>query len=314
MALPVPASAPPTRAFLKGLDSSAALSRGTFLAYDPSYVRVPYAYGVIAGSDEGVRHFFARTHLGKGIIADELTVGEKLEFCIWKEVTASESSHQVATEGSWAYNIVRAANLQDGPATVSSPVSHAATNRTARDDSPETPLSQLVPPKKAARKAAAAQKRPAAEVARVQGVAVIQNVEHGAKRWRLLKRDADAIAAPPARDAGQDRVSTAATAALQGKNDICRQQKQDTSTKPCSEMQASEPEAQSLEMLVKGLLQGNCNSETWASSLRQFYATSLIALLDHELATVNNTISEQMQVLGKQGRAPIVKYSGVCMP
>ena len=47
------------------------LHSGTLVSYDSSCSRVPYAYGVV-GDASGGKHLFARSHLGRGVVAELL--------------------------------------------------------------------------------------------------------------------------------------------------------------------------------------------------------------------------------------------------
>lgn len=89
-----PAQLPPTEppeAPQNG-DMAAEVS-GTLVAYDGSCSRVPYAFGVVQDA-AGVRHFFGRVHLGRGVVAEALRPGQPLEFRVLAGLRAS-----------WAYSI-----------------------------------------------------------------------------------------------------------------------------------------------------------------------------------------------------------------
>jgi len=99
----VPPMGPP-RVTADNIANASCPVHGALFSYDPSCGHVPYAYGVIRGVD-GRQHFFARAHLSRGIIADDLDIGEELEFHVHE--AANFFSGECQGVVTWAYAIRR---------------------------------------------------------------------------------------------------------------------------------------------------------------------------------------------------------------
>eukprot|EP00439_Symbiodinium_sp_Y106_P021920 s427_g2.t1 len=307
--LPAPPCEPPPAPAAE--DGGTRLA-GTFQGFDASLNRVPFAYGLIRGPDQQ-EHFFARTHLQRGVIAELLSLGTALEFF----------AHKPGSGGgvSWAYAVRKPQSeakpfafrrILAGPPGASTRISGLPEaigrqngkalslevaqppidlSRSPRRSDPPAPSPSHSPPRKLTRRFWKAEILDQAKVSKTVEVSDIPG-------WPME----EASSSSPAL-----QCATSAAAVTEVVDDDAQE---GTDIDEEDEV-VEDGEELNLEGLVTLLLKGRREAGIWEEALSSFYACPLPALLDAELAKVNQHIAKKAEALKLSEPLPKVSWKGI---
>ncbi|CAE7338278.1 unnamed protein product, partial [Symbiodinium sp. CCMP2456] len=303
---------------------------GTFQGFDASLNRVPFAYGLIRGrlswhwaaddlwkgGPDQQEHFFTRTHLQRGVIAELLSLGTAVEFF----------AHKPGSGGgvSWAYAVRKPQSeakpfafrrILAGPSGASTRISSLSEakrrqndkalpleaaqppidlSRSPRRSDPAAPSPSHSPPRKLTRRFWKAEVLNQATVSEKLEVFDIPG-------WPMEEAPATAANGIALGQASSSSPAWQCATSAAAATEVADHDVPEGSDIDEDDQVVEDGEELSLEglvtMLLKASSEGRRDAGVWEEALSSFFACPLPALLDAEFAEVNKHIVKKAGAL-----------------
>ncbi|CAE7658868.1 unnamed protein product, partial [Symbiodinium sp. CCMP2592] len=257
-----------------------------------------------SGGPDQQEHFFARTHLQRGVIAELLSLGTAVEFF----------AHKPGSGGgvSWAYAVRKPQSeakpfafrrILAGPSGASTRLSEA----TGRQNGKAMSLEAAQPPidlRRSPRRSDAPAPSPPRKLTRRYWKAEILNQAKVSKKVEVSDIPGWPVEEAPVLDLAPEQASSSSPAlqpscatSAAAVTEVVDDDAQEGTDIDEEDEVVEDGEKLNLEGLVTLLLKGRRDAGIWEEALSSFYACPLPALLDAELAEVNQHIAKKAEAL-----------------